>query len=454
MRTLLNLGIPDLPERAFQPVGGRIQPQGGKGGSAPKTPDYTAAAQATSQGNLDLAKYTTQANRINQYTPWGSLTYTNDRQFDQAGYDAAMAAYNRQLQQSANPFVDMSGLGLIGLQASNQNQLSAPNRDDFWVGGDNWTQHVQLSPEMQAQLDQQNAIQAGLFAPQNAALQRVRDMMGQGFDMSSLPGQAQITGHQLDPSQLTQFGQMGQSFTPTGEQLAMYAPSLQTNEATDLLMQRINPQLDRQREALRAQLANQGIAQGSQAYNNAMEQHGQTANDAYTQAALHGIGLGMQQQGMQFDQGLQNRQLTAAEQQQQFGQDTINYGLTAQQRAQQAMEQQQQFGQAESLFGQQMAARNNALQEQAYLRNLPMQELQQLLGGGQVQMPQFPGYAQQAQTAGPDLLGAAQQQYQSQLGAYNAQQAGQSNMMGGLFSLGGALLGAPSSSILGGLFGL
>lgn len=521
MRNLHNLGIPDLPERAFQPVGGRILPQGGgKGGKAPKTPDYEAAARATAEGNLDLARYTTEANRINQYTPWGSLTYTNDRTFDQAGYDAAMAAYNRQVQQQAsNPFMGnqggyvrvydgtgsdqdtgrrvqiggTGGSGLLGLLGRNQNQLSAPNRDDFWSGGDNWTQHIQLAPELQAQLEQQWAIQAGLMGPQNAALQRVRDMMGQGFDMSSLPGQAQVTGHQLDPSRLTQFGQMGDvldpnslpgmgtAFSPTGEQLATYDPTLQTNEATDLLMQRINPQLDRQREALRAQLANQGIVQGSQAYNNAMEQHGQTANDAYTQAALHGIGLGMQQQGMQFDQGLANRALTAGEQAQQFqqqnylrelaaqlqgqqfGQQTTNYGLTAQQRAQQAAEQAQQFGQAESLFNQQMALRNNALQEQAWLRNLPMQELQQLMGGGQVQMPQFPGYAQQAQTAGPDLVGAANAQYGADLGAWNAQQAQNQQMAQGFGQMGGALgsmFGGPmgglvgniGGSLLGGLF--
>src|SRR5699024_323381 len=104
MRNLHNLGIPDLPLRAFQPDAfGRIQPQGGKGGSTPKTPDYAAAARETAQGNLDLAKYTTEANRINQYTPWGSLTYTNDREFDQEAYDAAMAAYNRQSQQQRKP---------------------------------------------------------------------------------------------------------------------------------------------------------------------------------------------------------------------------------------------------------------------------------------------------------------------------------------------------------------
>src|SRR5690606_9456713 len=124
------------------------------------------------------------------------------------------------------------------------------------------------------------------------------------------PDRAQITAQALDPNSLPG---MGTAFSPTGEQIPIYDPNLQTNNATELLMQRLNPELDRQREALRTQLANQGIAQGSEAYNREMERFGRTSNDAHTQAALQGIGLGMQQQGLQFGQGLQNRQLTAAE---------------------------------------------------------------------------------------------------------------------------------------------
>src|SRR5699024_2644737 len=292
--------------------------------------------------------------------------------------------------------------------------MAMPNRDDFWSGGDNWSQHVNLSPELQAQLDQQNKIQAGLFGPQDAALGRVQDMMSSGFDVSGLPE----GGTALDPSSLPEMG-------------SVYDPNLHTNNATELLMERINPQLDRQREALRAQLANQGIAQGSSAYDNAMLQHGQAANDAYTQAALAGIGLGMQQQGLQFGQ--------------QQGLRMGEAGLQA-----------QQFGQSEQ-------ARQRAMMEAAYLRNLPRQELQMLTGGGQVQMPQFPGYAQQAQTAGPDLVGAANAQYGADLGSWNAQQAQQQQMQQGFGSMGGALgsmfggpmgglLGSVGGSLLGGLF--
>jgi hypothetical protein len=48
----------------------------GKGGSAPPPPDYSGAARETAQGNLDAARANIAANRVNQYTPYGSLEYT------------------------------------------------------------------------------------------------------------------------------------------------------------------------------------------------------------------------------------------------------------------------------------------------------------------------------------------------------------------------------------------
>lgn len=373
MKSYSLLGIPDLPIRAFlRGFNGSIKPQGK--GDAPATPDYAAAAQATAAGNLEAAKYATQANRPNQYTPWGSSEWSNDRQFNQSAYDTALENYNRQLAQynaanaaAADPSnwnnesgqMQWNGPG----NAPGSQVPVAPNMNDFYTGGNNWTQTVKLSPEMQALLDQQNKLQMGLFDAQNAAAGRVNETMGQGFDMSQLPSAGSV-----------------------------YDPNLATNNAADLIMQRMNPDLDRQQEALRAQLANQGITQGSAAYNTAMGQFGQQRNDALTQAQLQGIGLGMQQQGMQFNQSQQGRQ--------------------------------------------------QAMAEQSYLRSLPLNELNALRTGNQVSMPQFPGFAQQATTGGADMLGAANAGYQAQLGAYNAQQAQSGGMMGGLFGLGGGILGA------------
>src|SRR5690606_36876401 len=94
--------------------------------------------------------------------------------------------------------VPIGGAGRLGMGASSP-ALQAPNPEDFYSGGDQWTQTVELSPEMQALWDQQNRLQQGMFGAQDSALGRVNVMMGQGFDLSSLPDRAQITAQALDP---------------------------------------------------------------------------------------------------------------------------------------------------------------------------------------------------------------------------------------------------------------
>jgi len=65
-----------LPEMAFRSLGGRMTLEGGgKGGSAPPPPDYAAAARETSAGNKEAAIASQAGNMINQYTPYGSVTY-------------------------------------------------------------------------------------------------------------------------------------------------------------------------------------------------------------------------------------------------------------------------------------------------------------------------------------------------------------------------------------------
>lgn len=142
-------------------------------------------------------------------------------------------------------------------------------------------------------------------------------------------------------------------------------------------MQRLAPQLQQGREQLQQQLANKGIDIGSAAYDRAMMQQGQRENDLLAAATTQGFGVGQQ-------------------------------------------------------------ARQSALQEQAYLRNEPLNTLSAVRTGSQVTGPQFVNSAQQATTSGPDLLGAAQMTNNAQMGAYNAQQAGQNSMTSGLMGLAGA----------------
>jgi hypothetical protein len=147
----------------------------------------------------------------------------------------------------------------------------------------------------------------------------------------------------------------------------------------DAYMQRLAPQIQQGREALNVDLANRGIPIGSEAYKRAMASQSQRENDLLLGATTQGFGVG----------------------------DT---------------------------------ARKSALAEQAYLRNEPLNTLNAVRTGSQVQGPSFVNSAQQATTAGADLLGATQMGYNAQLGASNAQNAANNQMTQGLFSLGGAAL--------------
>lgn len=324
---------------------------------APPPPDYAAAARETAAGNVDAVRAQTAANRINQVTPYGSLTYTQNtgRTFNQAAYDAAMQNYYNQLsnpQQSSTP--DEKGMFWFNGQVTKSKQGQKPvmpNEADFWSGGNpdgGWTATQTLSPDQQKILEQNTRLEQGLLGTAEKGLGYVDKL---------------LENPTIDESKLAQMPIQGQS-------------------VQDAIFSRLTPQLERRRGQLENQLANQGITRGSEAWNNAMTDQGQQENDLMTQAALQGI----------------------------------NTGLTA---------------------------RQQGMQEQAYMQDRPLNVVNALRTGNQVQGPQFVNAPQQGFAPGPDLLGAANSQYQANLGAYNAKAAQQGGLMGGLFSLGGAALGSP-----------
>ncbi len=64
--------------------------------SAPKAPDYEAAAAKQAESSKEVTEQQTWANRPDQYTPWGSTTWSNDLQWD----DATQQYLNKWSQQT------------------------------------------------------------------------------------------------------------------------------------------------------------------------------------------------------------------------------------------------------------------------------------------------------------------------------------------------------------------
>jgi hypothetical protein len=98
----------------------------------------------------------------------------------------------------------------------------------------------------------------------------------------------------------------------------------------------------------------------------------------------------------------------------------------------------QQYGLNQQYANQMNQARQQAIAEQAQRRGMSLNEMNALLSGQQVSMPQMPTFVQSGRSETPNILGATQMGYDAQLGAYNAQQAGFNNLLGSAAQLGSA----------------
>ena len=102
--------------------------------SPPAAPDYTGAATATAAGNLEATRAATAANRINQYTPYGSLTYNRDPSAatPDEGWSATQTLSPEQqqiLQRNQNLSTGLLGTAETGLGKVNE-LLSNPTIDE------------------------------------------------------------------------------------------------------------------------------------------------------------------------------------------------------------------------------------------------------------------------------------------------------------------------------------
>ena len=170
----------------------------------------------------------------------------------------------------------------------------------------------------------------------------------------------------------------------------------------EAIMQRLEPSLARQRTSTETQLINQGLRPGTEAYDNAINLLGQQETDARTQAVLQGLNLdiGANQQG--FGQAL----------------EAGKFGNTAQQ---------------------QMLAQ--AIQG----RQMPLNEITALMSGSQIQNPQFGAYSGSTVQPAPIFAGTQAQGAFDQ-NNYNQQVSQANAATAGLYSLGGAALGAPKGT--------
>ena len=448
----------------------------GKSSAAPPAPDYLGAAKQQGQDNLAAAKQSNIMSNPNMYTPFGNQTvqYSNPT-FDQSGYDTALAKYNAG-NVDRNKYYVQDGAGgdsaaggtyfdQAGYDAANKKRGDAPTREGFMVGGGIPTVTQTLTPQAQQTLDSQMRVQTALANLGETGISNASNALSRSFIPTTTEIQHDFGGYEAVPL-ADKYG-LAQAKTGAntyglarGEVPLQYG--LNTSDLTQMptnagmnaqqaILARLDPTIQAGDTSFKQSLANQGLAPGTVAYDTAFRNREMSKNDLYNQAALQGISLDMaaRQQGLNelntvgtfgnqaqlagaglynqavsqnFGQGVTADQLANAAVGQNFGQGITSQG--------------QQFNQALQKAQFQNMAQQQQLGQDLQLRAQPINEVIGLMGGSQIQLPQFQGYQGTSVAPAPTFAGA-QAQNQAAMQNYGINQAGNNSTMQGVTSLAG-----------------
>ena len=396
----------------------------------PAAPDPVATANAQAQMNKETAVAQANLNRIDQYTPTGTLTYsrigTNPDGTPQYRQDVTLSAAEQQKLDQANQIA----LAMGDLATSNIGRVQDVQRTPFAIGGAPTRVNSVSSP-----------------------MPTSRGSMTGYATKNSIDGYGN-TQESLD------FGDG--ALMPTVE--ALSAAGAKASDAVyKQYASRLDPQWKQREDDARARLAAQGISENSDAFRREMDNLGRDRNDAYTQAAYQAQQAGSQEQSRLLDLSLRARGQNAAE----TATAGNFYNASQDQRYNQALSlaelfntaNQQDFSQDQSAaaFGNQLraqdfneriananmtnAGREAYIQEEAYKRNLPLNEIAALLGTGGVNMPEF-NSVPQVGVAAPDYQGVVMNNYNNAMRQYESQMAARSQGLGSIFGAAGSLGGA------------
>ena len=200
--------------------------------SAPAAPDVKGAAEAQASSQ-----------RVNQYTPYGSLEYSmvpgtgTPARTETTG---GSAGYYRP----AAPGEGGEG-GDVWVPGTASTTNTIPGVDAQWQS------NMSLNPEAQKALDSQMRVSSGLGELTEGQFGNVAQQYSQPMDSTSV------------------------------QDVADKAYAAQTS--------RLDPAWAQREDMERTRLANQGLSAGGEAYGNAMRDFGQQRNDAYQQANLAAI---------------------------------------------------------------------------------------------------------------------------------------------------------------------
>lgn len=418
----------------------------GKGGSAPQSPDYQALIPLQHRANLQQAEAGANLGRTNTITPWGSSQWVQSSAASSpsfrglpvrppmisaplsGGSGGTMRAqgFLSNIRNALDPLgVSGETADALGLSQtvrkinslSDGQEASSASTGQFGspTGGSSgesvfdsmpipqageWTNVQSLNPDEQRILDQQRSLR-----------------IGQGEMAQGLLGQAQQAYSQ--PAMFAQMLPQSQTIDAGGTNtldgnLQYGGGPFDRQGAEDALYRRqtrfLEPRLQQEEQRAHERLISQGFNTDSSAYRDEMgklrEDQGLMRADMADRAIT---GAGQEASG-ELGRILQARGAAQGEKAAEFGQ----------------RQQLAQFAQSEQ--GRALADALSRIQVAQGDRARPLQELTQLQAGqsGQLSPSMLPqGGSGNVGVNGVDLMGAAQQGYQDQLGGWNANQARQ-----------------------------
>lgn len=415
---------------------------GGKSSKAPKAPDYAALSAQDAKSNMDIAKYLTEANRVNQVGPQGSVTWSQ-------APNPATAQATSEAQKNAdywNSFV--SGNGWAGdpaartpeaVEAARNNELVKAND---WLSyatkgggasgstpdGGPWTQTTTLSPEQQALYDTQS----------QGYLSSMQNVLGQGsFANNSAQQFAPNLSNQIAAEDLFKFHQ-----SPNMQQLGLLNEDsgqyqAQGDKIRDSLYQQLtrfsDERFGNQENTERNRLAQMGLQEGTEAYKNAMSEFNRSKNESYENAGLQATlaGGGEQSRILNDLLGTRSSNMGLLNNQYNQQQQTLNSGIQLADLASRNRNQQ---------YAEQLSSHQQGISQDQYARQ-SAQQLMAMMQGGGAAMPNYGNYNAATGWQGTDLTGAAQATYNSKMGAANAGQQQKSGLLGAGSSLLGSFMG-------------
>lgn len=216
----------------------------------PDQPDYEGAAAATGESGIRNTRNQTYANRANQYSPEGNITWDSYEDIDPSTGEKVTR----------------------------------------------WNQNTNLSPEKQKAYDDQQAIQGGRNALAANAIGGVTDELGNPMDYGKLPDRA----GSLD---VPDFYGEGLSDMGTAADGAYDPQFAQTQYDRQMSLE--GPQMERALAQQETQLRNQGLRPGSQAYDTAMQDLRNQQGEQTSRMSQDALRTGADEQERQYGRDMQ-----------------------------------------------------------------------------------------------------------------------------------------------------